>query len=324
VKTASPEKTERDSFIPISPLTIVPSTIVGVSLYILEEKTGKYKLYRAADYPIEDVDLKRLPDKGIDRIYVNNRDKQRYQRYLQENITQVLTNESIKPGDRFQLLNNVMRGMLQDSFSKKNRQTTVKKTRQMGNQIVDLICRQDLSKQDLFSVLYHDYNTFTHSANVSYYSVLLAKSLGINDSKTLQQIATGAFLHDIGKLEIPNSILNCPGPLDEKAIAQIKEHPKIGFLKLCDRKDVSFGELMVVYQHHERKNGRGYPVGLVGNEIHEWARICMIVDIFDALTSNRPYRDGMDLGVALSVIERQSDGLEEEFYKCWKAIITKL
>lgn len=324
MKTATLSKTDRDSFIPVSPLTIIPSTIVGVSLYILEDKTGKYKLYRAADYPIEEIDLKRLPDRGIDRIYVNSRDKQRYQRYLQDNISKVMSNEAIKPGDRFQLLNNVMRGMLQDSFAKKNRQTTVQKTREMSNQIVNLLCHQDLSRQDLFSVLNHDHNTFTHSANVAYYSVLLSKSLGISDKKTLKQIATGALLHDIGKLEIPKSILDCPGPLDERAIARIKEHPKIGFLKLCDREDVSFGELMMIYQHHERKNGRGYPVGLLGEEIHEWARICMVVDIFDALTSDRPYRDGMDLGVALSIIERQSDGLEEEFYRCWKAIITRL
>jgi HD-GYP domain-containing protein (c-di-GMP phosphodiesterase class II) len=158
---------------------------------------------------------------------------------------------------------------------------------------------------------------------VAYYSVMLAENLGITNREELNRIATGGLLHDLGKLEIPEAILTKDSGLTDQEFAIIKRHPTVGFRKLCQRTDLQFGQLMMVYQHHERLDGRGYPVGVGGDEIHEWARICAVVDVFEALTSNRPYRAGMTSQAAFQIMDRSSPtGFDASIYQCWKAIIS--
>ena len=165
--------------------------------------------------------------------------------------------------------------------------------------------------------------TFTHSANVSYYCVFLAKHLGISEREDLDAIASGALVHDLGKLDVPDAILTKPARLSDSEFEIIKRHPLDGFLQLKDRQDVNFGQLMMVYQHHEWMNGKGYPVGVTGKEIHPWGRLCAVVDVFEALTSSRPYRGPMATSRALQIMERESgDHFDEEMFQCWKTIIT--
>ena len=153
---------------------------------------------------------------------------------------------------------------------------------------------------------------------------MLAKALGIVDRQCLERIATGGLLHDLGKLEIPEAILTKEGKLTDQEFATIKRHPTIGFRKLCHRTDLDFAQLMMVYQHHERLDGKGYPVGVGTGEIHEWGRICAIADVFEALTSTRPYRAAMRPKAAFDIMDRQSTtGFDTEMYQCWKMTIQK-
>ena len=103
----------------------------------------------------------------------------------------------------------------------------------------------------------------------------------------------------------------------------MKRHPTDGFLKLKDQENVSFDQLMMVYQHHEWQNGNGYPVGITVEEIHPWAKICVVADVFEALTSDRPYRSSMPLSKAMEIMDSESNAhFDEEILRCWKTIIT--
>ena len=95
-----------------------------------------------------------------------------------------------------------------------------------------------------------------------------------------------------------------------------------GFRRLCHREDLSYAQLMMGYQHHERLDGKGYPVGIGAEEIHPWARVCAVVDIFEALTSNRPYRVDMPFEKAFEILDRNCEvALDEEIVRCWKTTI---
>ena len=110
----------------------------------------------------------------------------------------------------------------------------------------------------------------------------------------------------------------------EKVVAYESRYPTTGFAKLCSREDLSYAQLMMVYQHHERLDGTGYPVGVTGEEIHDWARLCSVADVFEALTSNRPYRAGMSISKAFSIMDPGADTtFDKEMLECWKAIIKK-
>jgi len=136
---------------------------------------------------------------------------------------------------------------------------------------------------------FDDY-TFQHSLNVCILSIVVGVQLELS-GKALESLALAAVYHDIGKLKVPHAILNKPGRLDEKEFEMMRQHPALGveYLK-------SIGELntfieMGVLQHHERYDGSGYPKGLKGKQISEFARIISIVDAFDAITSKRSYKD---------------------------------
>ncbi|MDO9535762.1 MAG: diguanylate cyclase [Bacillota bacterium] len=149
-----------------------------------------------------------------------------------------------------------------------------------------------------------DRYTYGHSERVSYYTKNVGKMLGIG-SQELRQLEFGAFLHDIGKLEIPHEVLNKNGPLSQSEWEMVKQHPAWGSEIL---KPISLLQdaIPMVLHHHENYDGSGYPDGLKGKKIPLSARILRVVDSFDAITTIRPYRRSLSMEEALKEILRCS------------------
>ena len=316
-------KSVSDDFIAVSVSMLIPSKLCGVSLYTREQSSGTMRLFRGPEFPVTQQTLKTMVSTGRRKLYVSSDEHHHFQQYLRENLNEAMGNESLGVAQRFNTLNVVVRDVLGEAFQNGDINETVLTTQELGQTTVDLLCRDDAVASELCGVLYHDYHTFTHSANVAYYCVMLAKELGITESEQLNAIAAGALLHDLGKLKIADSILTKPGKLTDAEFEIIKQHPADGFRSLCQREDLCRGQLMMVYQHHERLDGGGYPVRCEGNEIHDWARICAVSDVFEALTSNRPYRSGMSFGDAFEIMDRSSgSGFDKGIYECWKQTIT--
>ncbi|MFT5323239.1 MAG: HD-GYP domain-containing protein (c-di-GMP phosphodiesterase class II) [Planctomycetaceae bacterium] len=310
-------------YIPVSVSSLVPKSTVGVSLYVKFDEQ-EMRLYCDADAVFENGHLDTLQARGLNTLFISSEERGEYQKYLRDNTANIVSDESISVTARFDSLNNIIRDVLATAFNDHDHDldSTVDQVRNLAEYTVDLIARDDIMAVDLLEVMHHDYQTFTHSANVSYYCVMLAKALQISDPQTMREIATGALLHDLGKLEIPEAILCKPGKLTDCEFDTIKNHPRTGLLSLSDRSDLSFAQLMMVYQHHERLDGGGYPVGTVGDEIHDWAKLCSVVDVFEALTSNRPYRSGLPISTAFSILERDSGrAFDPEMIQCWKSTI---
>jgi HD-GYP domain-containing protein (c-di-GMP phosphodiesterase class II) len=150
------------------------------------------------------------------------------------------------------------------------------------------------------------------------YCVTLACGMGLSDKAQISELATGALLHDIGKRHIPLHVLNKPDKLTDAEWEVIREHPAAGFRELVNRDDLTWAQLMMVYQHHERLDGTGYPAGIVGEEIHPWARYCSVVDVFDALTCERPYRKPLPVSEVCEYLGKYSGvWFDAEAVKCW-------
>ncbi|MEM9365878.1 MAG: HD-GYP domain-containing protein [Planctomycetota bacterium] len=150
-----------------------------------------------------------------------------------------------------------------------------------------------------------DAYTHGHSSRVAALSVFLARALGLGREEC-ETLHLAGVLHDIGKIGVDDSVLKKPGKLTEEEFDQIKQHPVIGYEILKDIKPFR-SILPVVRHHHESWDGRGYPDGLVGNEIPRHAQIVAVADAFDAMVSDRPYREGMPLERVMSVF-RQGRG----------------
>lgn len=133
-----------------------------------------------------------------------------------------------------------------------------------------------------------DHETAGHSARVTALAVKIAKRFGLKDSQ-LKFIRWGALIHDIGKIGVADAILRKPGALNDAEWVEMRRHPEIGYAML---KNILFlrPALDLVRHHHERYDGKGYPLGLVGETIPLAARIFAVADTYDAMTSDRPYR----------------------------------
>lgn len=136
----------------------------------------------------------------------------------------------------------------------------------------------------------NDY-TYMHSVAVCALMVALARQLGLAES-SVQEAGLAGLLHDIGKMVVPNDILNKPGSLTDDEFRIIKSHPMSGHRILMQGQGVSEGALDVVLHHHEKWDGSGYPHGLASEQISRLARMGAVCDVYDALTSNRPYKEG--------------------------------
>lgn len=141
-----------------------------------------------------------------------------------------------------------------------------------------------------------------HSARVTAVAQALAERLRCPAAE-LAAIALGGPLHDIGKLAIPDEVLLKPGRLDERELAQIREHPEAGARMLRGVPALE-PALPCVLHHHEHWDGGGYPHGLAGSAIPRTARILAVADAFDAMTSNRPYRTALPVDAALAEVAR--------------------
>lgn len=148
-----------------------------------------------------------------------------------------------------------------------------------------------------------DSYTEGHSRRVAIYSYLIGKELGL-DREKLSKIYIGAFLHDIGKIGIPDAILLKPTPLTSTERKLVERHPILGY-ELLKEYDFPF-ILNIVLKHHERLDGKGYPLGIDYRKIPFTVSIVSVADVFDALTTDRPYRKALSLEETLSIIERDS------------------
>jgi len=150
-----------------------------------------------------------------------------------------------------------------------------------------------------------DQVTHGHIRRVQRHTMAVARALGVSDVPELKAIEAGALLHDIGKLAVPDYVLNKPGALTRAEFENMKKHASMG-ARILTAVDFPYPIVPIVRHHHEQWNGRGYPDGLVGAEIPLGARILSVVDCFDALTSDRPYRQRMTDDEAVQVLRSRT------------------
>jgi HD-GYP domain-containing protein (c-di-GMP phosphodiesterase class II) len=142
-----------------------------------------------------------------------------------------------------------------------------------------------------------DLNTGLHSTRLAEWGLLVARSLGVSE-RDMYELEMGALLHDIGKVGVPDSILNKPDKLTPEEYEVVKRHPEFGWTVIRKLRGLEQSSLYVLH-HHENFDGTGYPAKLKGHETPIGARIVSVIDAFDAMVSARPYRKGMPIPEAL-------------------------
>jgi len=278
-----------------------------------------------------DAEIQKIAKHNIHEVYIDTEHgddvdeaptKPEVDDNLQTQITQ-LEPATVKREVRVSLKDEIVRAKVLLTEAKEKTQILmddVKLGKQIDMQqvesIVDRMTESILNNSDalvsLARIKNKDEYTYLHSLAVSALSISFAEYLELDDKK-VKSIGVGGLLHDIGKVRVPNEILNKPGPLSEKEFEIMKQHVKYGDCILRQTTNIEEDAICVTAHHHERLDGTGYPDGLKGDEISLFGQIAAIVDIYDALTSERCYKNAMAPTEALrKLFEWSNDYLNRE------------
>lgn len=277
----------------MSPYTAdsIPERIVSVQRVLVSElKIGMVtarnvfnaegKLLLAAGQEVTESYIRRLQDLSIYAIYVRNP-------YFSDVEIPTIIDEETRQSS----IQTVKRGL--EALRNKRADLAVAEFQQSARRIVAEIIRNRQAMIHLTEIRAHDDCTFAHSVDVCILSVLVATAMDYPESR-LNELAVGALMHDVGKLQVGQNLLIKPDKLTDEEMVQMRRHPWLGFEILrAQRGQLSIPSIHVALQHHEKYDGTGYPRGLAGTDIHEFSRIVSIVDVYDAVTSDRPYRKAL-------------------------------
>jgi putative nucleotidyltransferase with HDIG domain len=187
---------------------------------------------------------------------------------------------------------------------------------QLVDDIADSVARNEGALISLVRLKNKDDYTYMHSVAVCALMVALSKELGLSEIE-IKRAGMAGLLHDIGKAGIPNEVLNKPGALTDEEFTLVKEHPQRGHTMLLQGQVVDEVVLDVCLHHHEKVNGMGYPHKLKAEEISLFAKMGAVCDVYDAITSNRPYKAGWEPGVSLQRMAQWADHFDDTVFKAF-------
>lgn len=187
-------------------------------------------------------------------------------------------------------------------------------TNNITGELMRAISDNEAIAVDISTLKISDEYTFKHSVDVATMAMIVAKQHGLND-KEIYEIGIAGLLHDLGKSKIPNEVLNKPGRLNDEEFAIMKQHSVYGYEILKEKEGYSPAVLLGVLQHHEKMNGKGYPMGVPPEKMHLFARILSIVDIYDALVTERSYKKAFSQRDAVEMIMSMTQELDVDVMK---------
>lgn len=208
---------------------------------------------------------------------------------------------------------NRARGAVIDMFNdaRMGRAIGVEKAQELVEEISNSVLRQPHALISLARLKTADEYTYLHSVAVCALMIALARQLNL-DENTVRDAGLAGLLHDIGKIAIPQKVLNKPGKLTDEEFAIVKSHPEVGAKILIESYQVPPIALDVCLHHHEKIDGTGYPHGLKGNTISLFAKMGAVCDVYDAITSNRPYKKGWSPADSIRKMAEWSKGHFDE------------
>ncbi|MBF0625728.1 MAG: HD domain-containing protein [Magnetococcales bacterium] len=200
------------------------------------------------------------------------------------------------------------------------RQVEVQQVKDVVAEMTESMLRNPDALLSLSLIKQNDEYTFMHSVNVGVFLMFFARALG-HDEAVVTQVGIGGMLHDIGKMRVPPEILHKPGKLTDEEFQEMRKHALHSSHILQESPGISEISITVAGQHHEKYNGRGYPMSLKGDQINHFGQMAAIVDVYDAITSDRCYHKGNTPALALKRMYEWSSndfdpGLFQKFVQC--------
>lgn len=309
------------SFFP-APLQSLDACQLAMDLYIRTTKEEAPALYKSAGLVFSEEDRDRLVEQGVEFIYISIEQHSAYRAMLSGRVRTVLHDTDLSGNERREIIAGICARLVDDAM-----QETSKESLESLFEVGDAIGRIAATEGDqAFSCLLdmsgHDFYTATHMMNVGIGCGLLARAVKPRDREFASAMIRAGLVHDLGKAEVPAELLNKEGRLTEQEFEIIKAHPMNGVRALRELGVTDTLTLEVTRDHHEHMAGTGYPRGIDATKLTPGARIAAIVDVYDALTSARPYRAPIAWRDALEMMdESRGSQFDPDILDLWKKIV---
>jgi len=304
-------------YIPVTLNAIRVDTIVGCDLYLQNHinKEIRYVLYCSGTNVVKSDKIDDLQKHQVKNLFVRKEDKKIYLKYVESSLKHIINDGRVDVKEKAYIVYDVAKNIMEDVFEDPRSGEQVERSKTWVSNTINFIIRSKDSFSGMMGIISYDYYTYTHSVNVSVLGLLFAKYLGIYGGE-MHVFGTGLLLHDVGKTQIDPAIINKKERLNDEEFARIKMHVELGADILKQTGGVDSASFFPIMQHHEKHNGKGYPNGLKGDAIHKYGKIAGIIDVYDALTTQRSYSDARKPFAALKIMNEEMKGhFDEKYFK---------
>jgi len=315
----TPKTITEYKYIPVYLDSLRVDTVLNFNLYI--KIGGDMVLYRSADLPFSERTRLKLLDNKVDRLFISGKSREKYQRYIEQNLDKILVDQKVTQEKKAGILYETSKTLMQDVLDNPSYGENIQRSKKMVEHQVSYILKGQEAFHNLLKISSFDYYTFSHSVNVCTFAVALAQQLGYKDEKFLHDLGIGALLHDVGKSKISDRILNKKGSLSQVEFELMKKHPKWGVEILTSTDLIDPASYYPVLQHHERGDEKGYPNSLKLSEMHDFSKIVAIVDTFDAMTTQRVYQGAVETYPALKVMFSLKNNFDRRMLEGFAALM---
>jgi HD-GYP domain-containing protein (c-di-GMP phosphodiesterase class II) len=312
-------------FFPVEVATI-DDGMLEMDVYLDSAGDGsQFVLYCAKGNALTYKLREKLIPMNVAFLYVPLHQHKEYRKTLTRHIAKVYRDPGKKQAERVRIVRDACAKMIDDVLLFPERPESLETVREVSQQFADWVQEDQAGFSYLMDMAAHDYYTVTHMVNVGMGCGLLAKRLRPDDTEWHSLIIEGGLLHDVGKRQISPEILNKEGRLSLKEWELIKSHPDMGSALISAHRNIPQIVVDMVVAHHERMDGGGYPTGLSNGRISEAARICAVVDAFDAVCSSRPYRGPTPPEQTLSILaEGRGTQFDPHMVELWSNVVREL
>ena len=294
--------------IPLAAFEIIDSQ--GIDLFSIQESGDKPALLCSAKLSLTEEKISELRLRGCQSLLVQAQCFMQVSKKLHGSIDSFLHNSDLQVELRYALLQIAYADEITRLFKKSKIDEFVILAQEIGTKISSLFQTGDVSAIEVFENAQHSSSPYSHVTNVAAYAVLLALSLEKTNNEEIDQIAVGCILHEVGKLYLPEGLIKKKGRLSTHDRHELERVPQLAYEALCEYQNITFGQLMMAYQQYERTDGTGYPVRTLPEDIHPWAKLLSVVDVFDTITCERDYCPAQSRPKALLHL---ADGAKTQF-----------
>lgn len=313
-----------ENYFPVSPDTLNPNALTDFQVYL--KRGSRYVLFTRERQYFTEALRERLVANGIETVYVPWHQQGAYESYVFDNLEWILGDAEIPLEVRSKVFLDTTARQVRTIFNEKLPTLdsgTLDGVHHVVESSLGFLSTPEAIK-NIGRFISHDYQSFSHSVHVFTYTMMLMQHLaGDLPQETLIDVGVGALLHDIGKVHIPSAILNKPGKLDADEWLQIKRHPAHG-MRMCTGIPMPQMSLNCILFHHEKSDGTGYPTGMREAEIPLPVRIITCCDVYDAITSKRPYAPASTPFEALKIMSEEMKGaFDPEVFRAFIHVLGK-